>query len=97
MIPTRNIQSLEKILKIEDKNVRSRALEDFGKSLKVHTDRAGKFDGSLDEDVLTILIHDAIKDLKTRRSQIMGLLLAGGLLILIGTALIIIMKNLLSG
>jgi hypothetical protein len=91
------LQKLEGILSIADKAARQRALEQYARNLRVDVGRARRLAGDFDEDVLTVLIYDALKNVQQRHSAATGLLIGAVFLTLMGVAVIFLLARLMAG
>lgn len=74
------LNRIESLLRIEEKSARQKALLGYARLLKINVSRAEKRNGEIDEDVLTVLIHDAERSRSTRRTVNTGFI-AGALFV----------------
>ena len=84
------MRRLEEIFKIEDEHKRQKMLVKYAKSLKINVFKAKKLNGEYSENELAVLIYNTEQSNKLAKSQMLGILIAGLLVLLAGVAAILL-------
>jgi hypothetical protein len=89
------MSQLDEIFFMEDPARRQRALVEYARSLKVNIIKAKKDNGELDENVLAVMIYDALELNKSSKRQNAGLIIGGIFLLVVLGIIIYLAKRLL--